>query len=83
MTLLGLLVVLVGVAVWVFFFRGSSSAPAGTDVSAPGSKAEAIDPVIRREFFADERFRNLKIYARLPVEIGSFGRENPFAAIGQ
>ncbi len=80
--LLLILCIIAGIGVWIFFFRDSGSVSTGDDAAAASTKAAGLNPAIHKELFDDPRFRLLKAYAPLPVDIGRTGRDNPFAPVG-
>ena len=80
--LLGVLALTVGVAVWFLYFRQEPLAPGGLDLALGLVQAEKLNPNIGRELFDDPRFQRLKMYAKLPIDVGPTGRVNPFAVIG-
>jgi hypothetical protein len=80
--LVGLLTIIGGVSAWMFLFKDRATPAVGGGV-LPTSSApvERIQTAVNRSFFRDARLSALRMYAKLPIEIGPVGRLNPFASI--
>ncbi len=77
--LLGVFGAIVVAGVLLYFFW--IAPPTSTTNSSTVDTTKRDTPVITDfddEVFADPRYRSLKEYGDLPVNIGNVGRENPF-----